>query len=77
MEGRGQGRGGGRPESPGQGAGLDKEHEVTRINPETGEEETQTVTQRQYRDEKMEEQGWSKTEEEAEDEEEVEDEGDL
>jgi hypothetical protein len=62
MEGRGRGQGQ-RPESPGQGHGLDKEHEVTRINPETGEEETQTVTQRQYRDGKMEEQGWQKAEE--------------
>lgn len=63
MEGRGRAGQGGH--------GLDKEHEITRTNPDTGEEETRTITQREWRDEGrlLREQGWTRPEdEEGEDE---------
>ena len=56
-----EGAGGGRPEGkgggPGEGnRGQDKVHTIT--NPATGE--TRQVTQRQWREEKLGQQGWQK-----------------
>lgn len=59
--GGGDNRGGarGRDQAP----GMNKEHEVYRINPETGERETKTITQREYMDSARAE-GWLKVEDE-------------
>jgi hypothetical protein len=67
MEGRGR--------IPGQGGqGLDKEHEISRTNPETGEEETRTITQREWKDsgKQLRDEGWTRDEDEAEEGEEAE-----
>lgn len=52
--------------SRGRGKGLDKEHEITRTNPETGEMETRTITQREWKDSgrQLRASGWTRPEDE-------------
>jgi len=75
---QGQGQGQGNRGGGGQGGakGLQKEHEMTRTNPETGEEETMMVTQADWKAQgrDLRAQGWTRPEDE--DETETEGEGD-
>jgi hypothetical protein len=66
-------------ETPGRGRGLDKEHEISRTNPETGEIETRTITQREWKDngKTLRAEGWTRPEDEDEGEGEGEGEGEF